>query len=228
MGEAKRKKLMREVEGIWKLHGTDGDHCTYCKRPYVTRSKTAVGEIDGIMHEVGECCFDKMKSTECVGLYISGEDRRANPGVEDRLMREVQSELAQAIAFGNLTREAERYAGVRPTKINTDQNALWMSDDRQWFESHPHRSHRVRRAYPNETAFKDMVGHHQIIFIRQIRPGARVKTSSYWNDTWETMLDNDELISVCFDLLKDREAVSFSDVADKLRERMAGASRLKQ
>jgi hypothetical protein len=77
MGEAKRRKefLQRMSEEVWHSHGTDGDQCTWCKKPLGTRSQVFVGKDKrGVQHEVGACCLDKLKWVEGVGIHLNAED----------------------------------------------------------------------------------------------------------------------------------------------------------
>jgi hypothetical protein len=54
--------------------------------------------------------------------------------------------------------------------VALDTPTSWSEDDRQWFEAHPDRSHRLRRAYPEE--FPEKVEH---AVVRQLAPGRRVR-----------------------------------------------------
>jgi hypothetical protein len=47
--------------------------------------------------------------------------------------------------------------------------APWREDDRAWFEAHPDRSHRVRRAYPRECPGCSHIA------VRQVQEGKRLR-----------------------------------------------------
>jgi hypothetical protein len=51
-----------------------------------------------------------------------------------------------------------------------DAATPWAEDDCMWFEAHPDRSHRLRRAYPEE--FPEKVEH---AVVRQLAPGQRYR-----------------------------------------------------
>jgi hypothetical protein len=51
-----------------------------------------------------------------------------------------------------------------------DTPTPWSENDREWFEAHPDRSHRLRRAYLDE--FPEKVEH---AVVRQLAPGQRVR-----------------------------------------------------
>jgi hypothetical protein len=51
-----------------------------------------------------------------------------------------------------LSADIRRRAGISssvPFKFNTEET-LWLVDDGLWFETHPQRAHRARRAYAGE------------------------------------------------------------------------------
>jgi hypothetical protein len=56
-----------------------------------------------------------------------------------------------------------------------DRPPPWREDDRRWFERHPARSHRLRRAFPGETANGQPAT--SWIVTRQIEPGKRVRVA---------------------------------------------------
>jgi hypothetical protein len=62
----------------------------------------------------------------------------------------------EAKVLGDIDRYAipmMEIAGRRAGAYCTDHEANpWMEDDKAWFEEHPQRTHRLRRAYPDETA----------------------------------------------------------------------------
>ena len=77
MGEAKRRKEYQQhmSEEVWHSHGTDGDQCTWCKKPLATRTQTFVGrDKRGVKHEVGKCCLDKLQQVDGYGIYLNAED----------------------------------------------------------------------------------------------------------------------------------------------------------
>lgn len=53
-----------------------------------------------------------------------------------------------------------------------DRPTPWSEDDRQWFEAHPDRSHRLRRAYPDE-----FPGKEKQAVVRQVAPGQRYRVA---------------------------------------------------
>jgi hypothetical protein len=77
MGEAKRRKefLQHMSKEVWHSHGTDGDQCTWCKKPLASGSPVFVGtDKKGVHHDVGKCCLDKLKRVNGFGIYLNAED----------------------------------------------------------------------------------------------------------------------------------------------------------
>jgi hypothetical protein len=69
------KRCSKRPRGSGNRTGTDDDQCTYCKKPLVTRTKLYIGkDRKGRRHEVGECCDDKLKWVDGIGMYLNAED----------------------------------------------------------------------------------------------------------------------------------------------------------
>jgi hypothetical protein len=106
----------------------DGDRCTLCYREFPHKAATFYGIADAAPAVVGECCVNKLQTLWGGGIYLMNFDR-----------------LADAIAADTAKR-----AGVSHTAQPDLSDTAWKTDDRQWFESNPARSHRLRPRFAHE------------------------------------------------------------------------------
>jgi hypothetical protein len=99
--------------------------------------------------------------------------------------------------------------------------------DRRWFERHPDRSHRIRRALNRELPAR-CAGHTHVV-VRQITPGYRLRASVGLLKPSRTALRDEAFAHALFDevwglTFSDGGVFSLADVArkaDSLREAMA-------
>jgi hypothetical protein len=69
MNRAERRRHSK-VQVVMKQHG---DNCSLCGRPFKHLGVQIIGHINGKFHCVSECCQDKMKWAEGVGIFYALE-----------------------------------------------------------------------------------------------------------------------------------------------------------
>jgi hypothetical protein len=109
------------------------------------------------------------------------------------------------------------------TKLQSDLDFPWAADDRIWFEAHPHRSHRLRRSYPEEWVLPHsgkVIEPASHTVVRQLGRGVRVRQPI---GSWPDSLPNaetapEEAAWALFDLVSEnRSSVPFSTVQERMR-----------
>jgi hypothetical protein len=124
-----------------------GDNCSICG---VQHNSVAYGGIDysGAVAYVGECCVHKLRSISAICMVHALPD-------------------TAAIA-ADMSKKAGLTLPIHPVKL---EDTPWKTDDRNWFEANPNRSHRVRPSFPGE-----FEGDHELlVIVRQIEPGQRIR-----------------------------------------------------
>ena len=214
MKPAAKRRVEREIQKIMR---TDGDNCSLCRLPLAHNSRTFGGITkDGTPALVGECCAKKLHETILMGMFASRDwdvlpvtkrsDRApAAPDVEEAIAS-IQSVFADRAA------ESETVArnaglGFSPTKVFRAQTS-WKEDDAQWFSDHPHRSHRLRPLVGDEAkvcgfdALGPMPPKHDVqILVRQVEPGARVRTP-FGRNLDLPIPDEETVLHALFDLVQ--------------------------
>jgi hypothetical protein len=85
-----------------------------------------------------------------------------------------------------------KQAGAFPARRFCLGDSSWKADDAAWFQDHPHRRNRLRRAYPDEHALPQIPGNELCTIVRQIEPGFRSRLPYYCNR--QTLIANEEKV----------------------------------
>lgn len=87
----------------------------------------------------------------------------------------------------------------------SDNAESWKADDREWFENHPGRTHRIRKEYPGEFPniehHSPYKSHVKACVVRQVEPGDRFKQPVSAHP-FDLMRTDDEFLSALFDRLQ--------------------------
>jgi hypothetical protein len=84
----------------------------------------------------------------------------------------------------------------------------WTSDDRQWFERNPQRSHRARPPFPgecDEEVAKTPASHALIMLLRQVEPGRRLRVAVPLGADLVPLLDDEAGVHGLFELAMGNE-----------------------
>ena len=135
----------------------------------------------------GECCVSRVAKIFARGFYSDRKYDFLATNTESATNTEPTSEqIADAIAlYQKAIAEADkvldgverRGGGPRIPQINL-LDYPWKSDDRDWFERNPKRSHRVRVPFPGEVdeeVANTPAGTVLMMIVRQIKPGVRIR-----------------------------------------------------
>lgn len=215
MSRADRRRFEKEFKKIRRT-----DNCTICDKPLAHNSRTFGGlTIEGTTVLAGECCAHRVASVLASGVYLArGVDallplvnsgaKKGNtnpPRAEDAILA-IQSHFND---LDNRTTAMMRQGGIQgqPKDISLANNA-WKEDDAAWFKKHPQRSHRLRpliegeaATLPAEITSSILPPNHQLeILVRQIQPGARVRTV-FCRNTEVAIPDKEEIIHAIFDVV---------------------------
>src|SRR5262245_11242890 len=127
--------------------------CSFCGSSFPHNSPTAGGfDAHGNVVLAGECCVHRVAQIFTLGLELT-----------------------------------DAYHTAAVDRILDDSNGVlhshpWTSDDRQWFERNPQRSHRARLPFPGEVdgqAAETPAGDALIMLVRQVEPGRRLRAAVF-------------------------------------------------
>ncbi|EMN8299887.1 hypothetical protein ACX1FK_28105 [Pseudomonas aeruginosa] len=231
MNRSERRRYDKEFSKILK---NDGDNCGVCRKPLQHNSRTFGGVLPGGQVVLtSECCYRQLEVVMGSGVFIS----QNADAVRDVLNQakgiaggqpasdpfEASKRLQSGIEnLDKLVGQAKERAGISGPIQNVSLVATpWKTDDAQWFESHPGRSHRMRVAYPGELQklsadLKSTVipgGHQWEILVRQIEQGRRVRTIFCRNIGIE-IPDVEEIIHALFDHVSNPKAAGIVTVEE--------------
>jgi hypothetical protein len=137
------RNLRRLIARLQREHG-DIDHCHGCGRGYDSYDITSVGYSDrGELLQVGGCCTSRLATLVGGSVYFAADSALA-PWLK---------KAGSGMRLGMGTR--------------------WSEDDRAWFEEHPARSHRLRRAHAGE--WPKEAGNTEYTVVKQVEPGGRLR-----------------------------------------------------
>ncbi|ODU23224.1 MAG: hypothetical protein ABS88_22445 [Sphingopyxis sp. SCN 67-31] len=152
---------------------------------------------------------------------VTKQNRRAPsaPNVEEAIAS-IQSVFADRAAEGEAV---ARNAGLSlpPTQVFRAQTS-WKEDDAQWFSDHPDRSHRLRPLVGDEAKVCgfDELGpmppkHDVQVLVRQVQPGARVRTP-FGRNLDLPIPDDETILHALFDLVQQGGGGSVISTTDLL------------
>ncbi len=202
LSKAGRRKIERAIDTLIKR---DGDRCSICHANFADRAPTFYGVIaDGTAAIVGECCALKLHYLFGSGIYFATANNATADEAEDVAKRAGLTRYPKAVCYSD---------------------SAWKTDDRQWFEANPERSHRLRRRFPQEAdSFVEPLptpppGHEFQILVRQVAPGRRVRLP-FCRNTAVPIPDIEPVVHALFDLYANcrsdeaGRAVSVQEVAE--------------
>jgi hypothetical protein len=137
---------------------------------------------------------------------LDADERRPSP----------QADIAQTrFSQSNWSVSVMNYTSAAPSPCYyPSTTAAWKKDDARWFRRHPHRSHRVRRAFPSEFDLTTPPGHQLIVFVRQIAPGLRQRQNYFLNRDVSEILDSEYVIHAFFDFISEGIAPTIQQVKE--------------
>jgi hypothetical protein len=206
---------------IGRLIESDGDNCSLCRAPFIHNAKSYCGvSHDGIAAITGECCASKLRHVLGAGFYVDKTRRydfleKTSPSQKEP---RTAQEIAEAInAYQTCIEEADRFraetvkrGGMPLSSKGTVymMDTPWKDNDREWFEDHPDRSHRLRSRFdeelPPDVENCPPPGHEQQTLVRQLEPGKRIRVFFHRNVNVE-IPDVESVIRALFDLVASRE-----------------------
>ena len=99
---------------------------------------------------------------------------------------------------------------TRLTVLHGVSDAGWTINDRRWFKRHPHRTHRLRRAAPDE----DVAGRTWVI-VRQLEPGKLSRIATFFSDDFQEIITSIETNDDVWDGLARALFDTISDALDR-------------
>jgi hypothetical protein len=184
LSRQQRRRLDRALRKLFERNV-----CSFCGSCFPHNSQTAAGfDAHGNISLAGECCVTRVASIFARGFYSDRQyDFLRPPNTEPATNTEPTSEqITTAIAlYQKAIAEADkaldgverRGGGVRANGVVLLEHP-WKSDDRDWFEQNPTRSHRIRRPFPGEVdeeVANTPAGTVLMMIVRQIEPGVRIR-----------------------------------------------------
>lgn len=216
MNRSERRRYEKEFPKALKKAG---DNCGICRKPLQHNSRTFGGVLaDGRAALAGECCQNQLDVVMGSGIYINQntdaimdalgqmKGRSGGEPVSDALEASKRLQAGIGGLEGFVERAKQRAGVTGPVQRISLTDTPWKTDDAQWFESHPGRSHRLRPMHPGEEEtlppeIKDAAipeGHRWEILVRQIKKGQRVR-SAFCRDTRTEIPDVEAVIHAIFD-----------------------------
>jgi hypothetical protein len=171
-----------------KLIKTKGDNCSLCDAEFQHNRRTFGGyDQHGEIALVGGCCAGRLREIHTAGVFSqrhydflpSESANESGYGVEQ--IADAISALQRTIADtdADLKDVWQRGGMSLPHGPIYALNHPWKTDDRDWFEQHPERSHRARLPFPGEVTPEEIgsvpEGHQPLMLIRQVEPGKRIR-----------------------------------------------------
>jgi len=200
-----RRRIDRELRKLLRR-----DVCSVCGSAFKHNSRTASG-LDGRGNVVlaGECCSDRVAQIFGAGFYTTREydflkRRDAKPVVVLASELPVEQIVEAITASQGVIAAADKQLDGVERRVRARGVSLldypWKSDDRDWFERNPSRSHRARVSFlgeVDEEVIKTPVGYALIVLVRLVN----------CNVDLLPLPDNEAVAHAMFDLAVRREAV---------------------
>src|SRR5262249_10934796 len=87
----------------------------------------------------------------------------------------------------------------------------WKTDDRDWFEQHPERSHRARMPFAGEAEPEEMgstpEGHQPLMLIRQVEPRRRIRAGFFIPSQMLPVPDHESVAHALFEVATGPELI---------------------
>jgi hypothetical protein len=160
------------------------DSCSLCGAGLVHNCQTYGGHTWlGEVALAADCCVDRLVAIHTLGLFserrydfLAGPNKVApgdlKPVPSEQLPAAIAAHRKAIAVADDLLRDAERDSGItRKLAVNTNDHE-WTAADREWFERHPKRSHRLRAPIEGEV---DAGIEADFVLVRQAAPGIRVR-----------------------------------------------------
>ena len=235
-----REAVKRIERGIQKLIKADGDHCSICRRPFAHGDRTHYGRIAGQRPAIaGDCCADRINLTLGMGVYTDRQydvlaKAEGGPAPKRAESPEALSDMVDGLhsfITGVDVRAAEigSRAGMGTKSAATFlKPSHWKTDDAAWFAARPDRSHRLRPLLKDELetlpgairTSRLPKGHELQVLVRQVEPGARVRTF-FGRNLAVPIADEEAVIHALFDLVSQRPAGAAPDLDARTLKAMA-------
>jgi hypothetical protein len=214
LSRQQRRRINRQIYKL--LHR---DVCSICSRPLKHNSRTTSGlDTQGSVVVAGECCMSRVTVVFGRGFYSDRHydfllRRSSEPNI-----KATNEQIADAIAaYQKVIADTDKWldgierrgGGGRAYKVDTLDHP-WKKDDADWFERHQSRAHRARAPFPGEVdkeVAETPAGHTMVMLVRQVEPGARLKTNFYLNTDALPVPDDEAIIHALFEVAAGREAM---------------------
>jgi hypothetical protein len=220
----RRRHIERRLRKLMKRHDT----CSICGQALPHNSRT-IGGLDarGELALVGECCAHHIRE---IILAVHDYDFFPRPGKgkggrkADSPEQIVKAIAAYQAAVAGADKELEGIelrGGMTASMPRAQFSVLdhpWKDDDRQWFEQHPSRAHRVRLPFAGEiddakASVEVPLGHELLLAVRQVEPGKRLRVGFFADSTLIPMPDDEGLAHTLFEIATRHEDVPRSGEA---------------
>ena len=242
MSRQDRRRVERELKKIPK-----GDNCTICGKEFPHNSRTFGGATaDGTTVFAGECCARQVVTVIGSGVYLSrgtdvlsplvgkGTGKGITPGNVEHAISAIQSHFNE---LDNQSNALMRQGGMQvPAKNIFRADSAWKADDAAWFKAHPDRSHRLRpmlegeaETLPVEITKAEIPANHELeILVRQVAPGARIRTV-FCRNAEIAIPDQEEIIHAIFDTVAkagQRGIIDAREINERAKQYVAGRAQL--
>lgn len=224
MDKQERRRIDRDIQ---KIFADDADQCSICRSPFPHNGKTFLGRMAGRKGAVvGECCVDQLNLVMGEGVYLTKGYDVLEQGTSSGRAPSSQQEIDDALsAIQTYVADTDKKAGdiIRRAGVTSERGSVnmlpspWKTDDANWFQANPSRSHRLRTAHagevealPSDYTDEPLPPRHEMqIVVRQVEPGARVRLA--FGRNLDTPVPDDEaVLHALFD------AISGSRPGDKV------------
>jgi hypothetical protein len=221
-----RRRVDRQLHKLLR-RGT----CSICDHPLKHNTRTASGlDANGNAVVAGECCIDRLAEIFALGFYSSRKYDFLQSSDAKSDTQPTNEQILNAIAlWQEVIADAEKHftdverrgGGIRASEIVL-LNHPWKTDDRDWFQHNPTRSHRARMPFPGELSgkFGEMaklqVAHVRIfnehaeiqvlMLVRQVAPGSRIRAAITINAGLLPLPDDEAVAHALFEVAARHEA----------------------
>jgi len=164
-----------------------------------------------------ECCAARLHEIHTAGFYshcnydfLAGGKNTNENGYSVEQVVDAISTFRQAIAAADKdTKDISRRGGVNmshaPVRV---LDHPWKTDDRNWFEQHPERSHRARLPFAGEVKPEEMgsppEGHQPLMLIRQVEPDRRIRPGFFIPNQMLPVPDAEAVVHALFEIDRTR------------------------
>jgi hypothetical protein len=196
------------------------DDCSICGNDFRHNSSTT-GGLDSQGNVVLACedCANRVATIFTKGFYSKRQYDFLQQGTGSSGPRAdlTAEQIDTAIGlYKNIISAADKVADdiLRPGGHTTFtpqfnlHDPAWKADDAEWFKNNPSRAHRARRPLPgeiNDTIAKPPPGSKQMMLIRQVSPGYRMKILAQLSVGLLPLVDSEAGAHALFEVMAGRE-----------------------